>query len=68
VVGRTPERPAEVTAEPVLLSIGAVADRLGVAPGTVRSWGRRHGPIPAGHTTGGHRRFTLADLAAMVQM
>lgn len=51
-----------------LLSIGIVAARLGVAPGTVRSWGRRYGLLPSGRSAGGHRRFTEADVADLVQM
>jgi DNA-binding transcriptional MerR regulator len=41
----------------------AVARRLGVSPSTLRSWSRRHGIGPTGHTSGRHRRYTAADLA-----
>jgi DNA-binding transcriptional MerR regulator len=51
-----------------LLSVGAVAARLGVAPGTVRSWGRRYGLVPAGRTAGGHRRYTPTDLKTLTIM
>ncbi|MCW2527459.1 MAG: regulatory protein MerR [Pseudonocardiales bacterium] len=50
------------------LSVGVVAARLGVASGTVRSWGRRYGLAPSGRTIGGHRRFTLDDLNALLTM
>ena len=57
------------TAGPVAaLSIGVVAARLGVAPGTVRSWGRRYGLLPSGRSAGGHRRFTESDVADLVRM
>ena len=55
-------------ADELLLSVGAVAARLGVAPGTVRSWGRRYGLVPAGRTAGGHRRFTETDLKTLTIM
>ncbi|HEV2888211.1 MAG TPA: MerR family transcriptional regulator [Jatrophihabitans sp.] len=47
---------------PTLLSVGAAAGRLGVAPATVRSWERRYGLGPGGRSRGGHRRYTEADL------
>lgn len=50
------------------LSIGIVAARLGVAPGTVRSWGRRYGLLPSGRSAGGHRRYTESDVADLMQM
>ena len=50
------------------LSVGAVAARLGVAPDTVRSWGRRYGLVPSGRTAGGHRRFADHDLERLVEM
>lgn len=50
------------------LSVGAVAARLGVAPETLRSWGRRYGLLPSMRTEGGHRRYTPADLALLIRM
>lgn len=50
------------------LAVGAVAARLGVAPETVRSWGRRYGLAPSGRTAGGHRRFTDADVDRLTRM
>ena len=52
----------------MLLSVGATAGRLGVAPATVRSWGRRYGLVPAGRTAGGHRRYTQEDLRRLMHM
>ena len=50
------------------LTVGAVAARLGVAPETVRSWGRRYGLTPSGRTAGGHRRFAAEDVERLVRM
>lgn len=50
------------------LSVGAAAARLGVAPETLRSWGRRYGLMPSMRTDGGHRRYTPADLALLIRM
>jgi DNA-binding transcriptional MerR regulator len=44
------------------LSPGAVAQRLGVAVTTLRSWHTRYGLGPSGHQSGRHRRYTEADL------
>jgi DNA-binding transcriptional MerR regulator len=52
----------------VLLSVGAAAGRLGVAPATVRSWERRYGLAPGGRSDGGHRRYTEADLDRLLRM
>jgi len=53
---------------PTLLSVGAAAGRLGVAPATVRSWERRYGLGPGGRSSGGHRRYTEADLDRLQRM
>lgn len=50
------------------LGVGAVARRLGVAAPTLRSWGRRYGLEPSGRSTGGHRRYTAADVARLQVM
>jgi hypothetical protein len=47
------------------LGVGAVAQRLGVAPATLRTWDRRYGIGPSGRSPGGHRRYTSADLARL---
>jgi len=52
----------------LLLSVGAAAGRLGVAPATVRSWERRYGLGPGGRSSGGHRRYTEADVARLQRM
>jgi hypothetical protein len=52
----------------VLLSVGAAAGRLGVAPATVRSWERRYGLGPGGRSGGGHRRYTEADINRLLLM
>ena len=49
-------------------SVGEAAGRLGVAPETLRSWGRRYGLMPSLYTSGGHRRYTAADLGRLVTM
>ena len=51
-----------------VLSVGAAAARLGVAPETLRSWGRRYGLMPSIRTDGGHRRYTPDDLALLIRM
>ena len=67
-VGDTTAAAATAPARPVdpsepAWTAAAVARRLGVAPSTLRSWSRRHGIGPPGHTPGRHRRWTTTDLA-----
>ncbi|WP_307797513.1 MerR family transcriptional regulator [Actinomadura barringtoniae] len=50
------------------LSVGAVARRLGVAPSTLRTWGRRYGIGPSRHSAGGHRRYDTTDVARLQLM
>ena len=59
--------PVVVTAEPAL-SVAALARRLGVAPATLRTWDRRYGVGPSGHTTGRHRRYGTEDIARLELM
>ena len=47
------------------LTVGAVAQRLGVAPATLRTWGHRYGLGPSGHSAGKHRRYTPEDVARL---
>ncbi|HSA49233.1 MAG TPA: MerR family transcriptional regulator [Yinghuangia sp.] len=58
----------DAAGEAVVLSTGAAARRLGVAVATLRSWDRRYG-LGAGHvSSGGHRRYTSADMARLAYM
>lgn len=50
------------------LPVAAVARRLGIAPATLRTWDRRYGIGPSGHTTGRHRRYAPADVARLELM
>ncbi|AHI01512.1 MerR family transcriptional regulator [Kutzneria viridogrisea] len=54
-------------AEP-MLSVAAVARRLGIAPATLRTWDRRYGLGPTDHTTGRHRRYGAQDIARLEMM
>src|SRR5689334_24036230 len=50
------------------LSVAAVARRLGVAPATLRTWDRRYGLGPSGHTIGRHRKYGPRDVARLELM
>ena len=52
----------------LVLTIGAVAQRLGVAVPTLRSWDRRYGLGPSSRDYGRHRRYTADDLAKLRAM
>lgn len=52
----------------LVLTIGAVAQRLGVAVPTLRSWDRRYGLGPSVREPGRHRRYTADDLAKLRAM
>ncbi|MGI8682168.1 MAG: MerR family transcriptional regulator [Mycobacteriales bacterium] len=54
--------------EEPLLTVAAMARRLGVAPATLRTWDRRYGLGPGAHTTGSHRRYSPADVARLESM
>lgn len=61
--------PGAVSAEAsIVLTVSAVAQRLGVAVPTLRSWDRRYGLGPSEHSTGGHRRYTETDLVRLRHM
>lgn len=49
----------------VELTVSAVAARLGIAPGTLRTWGHRYGLAPSGHVSGRHRKYTAQDVARL---
>ncbi len=50
------------------LTVSAVARRLGIAPGTLRTWDRRYGLGPSEHCVGEHRRYSKVDLARLLYM
>jgi DNA-binding transcriptional MerR regulator len=54
--------------EQELLTVAAVARRLGVAPATLRTWDRRYGLGPSSHEAGEHRRYCPNDLAKLTMM
>ena len=54
--------------EQELLTVAAVARRLGVAPSTLRTWDRRYGLGPSSHEAGEHRRYCPNDLAKLTMM
>jgi len=51
-----------------LLTVAAVARRLGIAPATLRTWDRRYGLGPSTHESGEHRRYCPADVARLTLM
>ncbi|MDQ1586016.1 MAG: MerR family transcriptional regulator, light-induced transcriptional regulator [Actinomycetota bacterium] len=50
------------------LGVASVARRLGISPGTLRTWDRRYGVGPSDHESGAHRRYAAADLARLTVM
>ena len=54
--------------EEPMLGVAAVARRLGVATGTLRTWDRRYGLGPSEHVAGSRRRYSGADLARLETM
>jgi transposase-like protein len=50
------------------LEVTAVARRLGVAPATLRSWHRRYGIGPDGHSSGRRRLYRPEDVARLEVM
>lgn len=51
-----------------LITVAAVARRLGVAPSTLRTWDRRYGLGPSAHKAGSHRRYCALDVARLMLM
>ena len=69
--GPTDPEPPDPDVEPDLdvgLGVASVARRLGIAPGTLRTWDRRYGVGPTSHVSGSHRRYSAADLARLTLM
>ncbi len=60
--------PALPESQPILLTVAAVARRLGVAPSTLRTWDRRYGLGPSEHAAGEHRKYSQADISRLVYM
>ena len=58
----------EAGSEGELLTVAAVARRLGVAPATLRTWDRRYGLGPSTHEAGEHRRYCASDLSKLMLM
>lgn len=58
----------ETKSEEELLTVAAVARRLGVAPATLRTWDRRYDLGPSTHEAGEHRRYCPADLSKLMLM
>jgi DNA-binding transcriptional MerR regulator len=58
-------RPGAADAEEAPLGVAAVARRLGVATGTLRTWDRRYGLGPSEHISGTRRRYTPVDLSRL---
>ena len=54
--------------EQELMTVAAVARRLGVAPATLRTWDRRYGLGPSSHDAGEHRRYSARDVAKLMLM
>ncbi|WP_406080071.1 cobalamin B12-binding domain-containing protein [Streptomyces zaomyceticus] len=50
------------------ITTGALAQRLGVSPTTVRSWEQRYGIGPAIRADGKHRRWSPSDVAMLEEM
>lgn len=61
------DAPATPAPQP-MITVAAVARRLGVAASTLRTWDRRYGLGPSGHTAGSHRRYSAADLGRLMVM
>lgn len=51
-----------------MLTVAAVARRVGVAPATLRTWDRRYGLGPSSHKAGAHRRYCALDVARLMVM
>lgn len=52
----------------MMLPVSAVAQHLGIAAPTLRTWERRYGLRPTIRTPGGHRRYSAGDVARLERM
>jgi DNA-binding transcriptional MerR regulator len=55
----------QATVDVGVLAVAEVADRLGISVSTLRSWERRYGLGATVRTSGGHRRYSDADLTVL---
>lgn len=49
-------------------SVATVAQLVGVAPSTLRTWARRYGLEPSAHRSGLHRRYSAVDITRLQLM
>lgn len=49
-------------------SVGELAELVGIAAPTLRTWDRRYGIGPSFRTEGGHRRYTIVDVDRVATM
>src|SRR4051812_30625886 len=49
------------------LGISDVAQRTGLAPGTIRMWEQRYGFPDPGRTPSGYRRYSEEDVAVLIR-
>ena len=64
--GKVTAAPGKIKAGAAWLSLGEVAQLLGVHPSTVRSWSDQ-GALPVHRTSGGHRRYLHSELELWLQ-
>jgi DNA-binding transcriptional MerR regulator len=50
------------------LTIGQLAERTGVQPGTLRMWEQRHGFPRAKRLPSGHRRYPESEVASVLEV
>ncbi len=60
--GGNPRAELHVPRVALTWSVGGVAERLDLAPSTLRTWDRRYGIGPSQRTEGGHRRYDEVDI------
>src|SRR5688572_268629 len=51
-----------------MLTIGELAERTGVQPGTLRMWESRHGFPRAERREGGHRRYSESEVKRVLEV